>query len=317
MLLPRLGAPAHRTSRPIQLAPIRALAIPNLTQASSLGVADSGGEGGYLLLAGIIAFIFWRWLRDDSDDPSPLQWRNRSTGEAIQTKGELRDYQQTPAWNEDVLDLADELEAKGLALRKKRIKTLRTQIKRQRTLAENRWRLPDYTWTRSLDVYKSAWRTDELNWKHCESGRDNTAKIRSLEEELEELMRLTGGDGESVLSADVRMDGHAFEHWTANQLHRHGWSAEVTRGSGDQGVDVIAEKNGRRIGIQCKRWKANVGNKAVQEIFAGVQYFDLDHGCIVVTSGYTQSARALGHRLGVTLLHERDLPRLEEILGQQ
>ena len=44
------------------------------------------------------------------------------------------------------------------------------------------------------------------------------------------------------------MEGHDFEYFCADLLEDHGFkSVEVTRGSGDYGVDVLAEKEGRDL----------------------------------------------------------------------
>ena len=45
------------------------------------------------------------------------------------------------------------------------------------------------------------------------------------------------------------MEGHDFEYFCADLLEDHGFkSVEVTRGSGDYGVDVLAEKEGVTYG---------------------------------------------------------------------
>ena len=50
------------------------------------------------------------------------------------------------------------------------------------------------------------------------------------------------------------MEGHDFEYFCADLLEDHGFkSVEVTRGSGDYGVDVLAEKEGVTYAVQCKR----------------------------------------------------------------
>jgi hypothetical protein len=39
------------------------------------------------------------------------------------------------------------------------------------------------------------------------------------------------------------LEGHEFEYWCANLLRQNGFvDVEVTQGSGDQGVDIIARK---------------------------------------------------------------------------
>ena len=66
------------------------------------------------------------------------------------------------------------------------------------------------------------------------------------------------------------LDGHDFEFFCADLLRTQGFiDVEVTRGSGDFGVDILAEKDGVTYAIQCKCYTAPVGVKAVQEAYAG------------------------------------------------
>lgn len=84
----------------------------------------------------------------------------------------------------------------------------------------------------------------------------------------------------------------------------------------DQGVDVIAEKNGLRVAIQCKLYSKPVGNKAVQEIAAGKVHQQAHYGAVVTNGSFTISAKELAATNGIRLLHYTDLPQLESILGQ-
>lgn len=109
-------------------------------------------------------------------------------------------------------------------------------------------------------------------------------------------------------------DGHEFEHWVAQALQLYGWTAQVTTGSGDQGIDVIAERGGKRLGIQCKLYRSNVGNKAVQEVFAGKTHYQLDDGAVLTNAQFTQAARRLAQSTGTLLLSPYDIPNLHEKL---
>ena len=106
-------------------------------------------------------------------------------------------------------------------------------------------------------------------------------------------------------------DGHDFEHWVATKLRTFGWDASVTKSGGDQGIDVIAEKNGLQIGIQCKRFSNRCGNKAVQEAVAGARYYGLQNVAVLATSGFTQSAINLAESCDCVLLSHFDIPELE------
>lgn len=68
------------------------------------------------------------------------------------------------------------------------------------------------------------------------------------------------------------MSGGQFEIFVADLLRAMGYKATVLGGSGDQGVDVIAATGAERIAIQCKNYKKAVGNKPVQEVFAGARH---------------------------------------------
>lgn len=66
------------------------------------------------------------------------------------------------------------------------------------------------------------------------------------------------------------MDDHEFEYFCSELLKKNGFKqVKVTKESGDHGVDVLANLNGRKYAIQSKRYGKNVGNKAVQEAFSG------------------------------------------------
>ncbi|MBV8458386.1 MAG: restriction endonuclease, partial [Acetobacteraceae bacterium] len=78
-----------------------------------------------------------------------------------------------------------------------------------------------------------------------------------------------------------------FETFCAEELRRAGWDARVTMQSRDQGVDVIAEKDGRRVVFQCKLYSRPVGNKSVQEVVAARAHEQADFGVVVSNSRYT------------------------------
>lgn len=121
-------------------------------------------------------------------------------------------------------------------------------------------------------------------------------------------MELSGFDASTIPE-----DGFEFESWVATNLKKFGWDAEATQGSGDQGLDVIATKNGCRVGIQCKLYSSNVGNKAVQEINAAKSHFGLDKVAVLTNAGYTKSARDLAQTCNVRLLSHYDIPRFDEL----
>ena len=88
----------------------------------------------------------------------------------------------------------------------------------------------------------------------------------------------------------------------------------MTQGSGDQGVDVVVNIGALRVAVQCKLYTGSVGNKAVQEVLAGMSFFDLDKGVIISTGKYTKSAHALAEKNNILLLAPEDIPYLSDLL---
>ena len=65
------------------------------------------------------------------------------------------------------------------------------------------------------------------------------------------------------------MSGAQFEDFTADLFRALGHQVVVLGGAGDQGVDVIVNRRGERVAVQCKNHKMPVGNRPVQEVYAG------------------------------------------------
>lgn len=96
------------------------------------------------------------------------------------------------------------------------------------------------------------------------------------------------------------MSGWDFERYCADCLLKKGFTkAEVTSGSGDHGVDIIAEQNGIRFGIQCKLYQGQIPNKAVQEAYTGASYYDCDVAVIMSNSELTKQAQTEAKKLRV------------------
>ena len=98
------------------------------------------------------------------------------------------------------------------------------------------------------------------------------------------------------------IEGHDFEYYCAELLKKRGFiDVMVTKGSGDYGVDVLAEKDGVTYAIQCKAYTAPVGVKAVQEAFAGKEYYDRMVGAVLTNQYFTKPAVEAAKKLKILL----------------
>lgn len=116
---------------------------------------------------------------------------------------------------------------------------------------------------------------------------------------------------EPQLPAYDTMEGHDFEYYCADLLRKDGFSnVEVTRESGDQGIDILAEKSGIRYGIQCKCYSNNIGNSAVQQAFAGKTFYHCHIAAVLTNRYFTRSAKQLAEQNQVLLWDRDELKRL-------
>ena len=98
------------------------------------------------------------------------------------------------------------------------------------------------------------------------------------------------------------MEGHEFEYFCADLLKDNGFAeVEVTRGSGDYGVDILAEKDGITYAVQCKCHTDPIGIRAVQEVYAGRDYYDRMVGVVMTNQYFTSSAVHAAEKLKILL----------------
>lgn len=98
------------------------------------------------------------------------------------------------------------------------------------------------------------------------------------------------------------MEGHDFEFYCAHLLQINGFqNVNVTQASGDQGIDIIALKGGVKYGIQCKCYSSDIGNKAVQEAFAGARFYDCHVPVVLTNQFFTSAAKELAQKTNVLL----------------
>ena len=109
------------------------------------------------------------------------------------------------------------------------------------------------------------------------------------------------------------MDGYEYEQKCADLLKVKGFSnITVTPGSGDQGIDIIAHKSGAKYGVQCKYYTGTVGNKAVQEAYAGAAYYGCARAMVITNSTLSKAAIKLAKELNVDVWEHIDAVYLYE-----
>lgn len=104
-----------------------------------------------------------------------------------------------------------------------------------------------------------------------------------------------------ILQID-EMTGREFEEYLRVLFLERGYGVRLTKKTGDYGVDLVLSSKNRKIIVQAKRYKKNVGIKAVQEISAAKNHYQADECWVVTNSHFTDPARNLAKSNQVRLV---------------
>ena len=108
------------------------------------------------------------------------------------------------------------------------------------------------------------------------------------------------------------LEGHDFEEYCAELLRKNGFTdVVVTRGSGDFGLDILCEREGVTYGIQCKRYDKPIGVFAVQQTYAGRDYYGRMVGAVMTNQYFTEAAVRAAKKLNIMLWDRGYLDEME------
>jgi HJR/Mrr/RecB family endonuclease len=142
--------------------------------------------------------------------------------------------------------------------------------------------------------------------------RDIFTVLRLFIQEKEESLTRASIERAPQLFSQLR--GDDFEKLLCRLFEAMGYVVQHVGKSGDQGGDVIANKDGERILIQAKCYRDwSVGNAAVQQAVAAMKYYDCNKTMVITTSvNFTKEAVALAQANATELVSK---PRLSELLA--
>jgi len=110
----------------------------------------------------------------------------------------------------------------------------------------------------------------------------------------------------------MEIDPWEFENEIALLFERQGYSAKVTKGSGDGGIDILLNKNRTKGIVQCKRFKSKVGPGPVRDLYGTMMAGNYEFGYLVCPSGFSSSAYEFSKRKNIKLV---GLKRIMEMVA--
>ena len=124
------------------------------------------------------------------------------------------------------------------------------------------------------------------------------------------------GTSPSVLNG---MTWQEFEMLVGEAFRRRGYAVNETGGGGaDGGVDLVLRKDGEKLLVQCKQWKAyKVGVSTIRELY-GVMAAEGAVGGFVVTSGvFTSEAKSFAEGRNIDLIGGSELTSMIKKIQHQ
>ncbi len=110
------------------------------------------------------------------------------------------------------------------------------------------------------------------------------------------------------------MDWFQFEKVIGQMYMKLGYNVSRRGGANpDGGIDLVLQKEGQTIAVQCKQWKTwNVGVKAVREFLGALTDSGIQQGKFITLRGYTADARQLAEKHDIEIVNEVGLTQMIE-----
>jgi restriction system protein len=109
------------------------------------------------------------------------------------------------------------------------------------------------------------------------------------------------------LSQMKQMDPVEFEEFTGWLYERRGYRASTTAISGDEGIDLVLRRWGKKIIVQCKRYAGNVGQPIVRDLYGAMIHSGAGEAHLVTTGTISQQAEDWAAGKPIVLVDGSDL----------
>jgi restriction system protein len=103
------------------------------------------------------------------------------------------------------------------------------------------------------------------------------------------------------------MSGPQFERFVAALLQSQGYKTILTPATNDYGVDIVAERTGVRIAVQCKRHGENLSRDCVSDAVAGKHVYKCGTAMVVTNRRFRSGAMTLAQSTNCILVDRDEL----------
>lgn len=140
-----------------------------------------------------------------------------------------------------------------------------------------------------------------------------TKELEKLESMIAPLTILIQQEQKQYRDYWLSMSALQFEVEVANLFSNVGYTTRVTKGSGDGGIDIVMERDGKVVIVQCKLHKKAVGPHVVRDLYGALTNMNADEAILVSAMGFTSGVRDFVAGKPVRLLSLDDILALAKV----
>jgi HJR/Mrr/RecB family endonuclease len=163
-------------------------------------------------------------------------------------------------------------------------------------------------------TYKSSVRQETLGQRQARHRQDALLFVKQNHQEIKRQKHKEDAWYRSFAKKKgqelSQLTGIEFEQFLAGLFRQLGYGVEMTASTGDYGADLILSKAGEKIAVQAKCYSGSVGVSAVQEVLAGMVYYNCQSAWVITTGNLTANAIELASKSNVKLLDSIEIGKL-------
>jgi len=134
--------------------------------------------------------------------------------------------------------------------------------------------------------------------------------IEKLNEELRKLNIREKQSFRSSLTHLKKMNPYDFEEYVGNIYENLGFAIKQTPKSGDEGVDLVLEKQNQYHIVQCKRYDGTVSSSEIRAFLGTLTYHKIEAGKFVTTGRFSSPCYEFERKYNIELVEGNDLMKM-------
>lgn len=165
---------------------------------------------------------------------------------------------------------------------------------------------------------------DEYNRMQIDSEREAEYKRliklrRKLNAEEDRKLRYLAREQrkKKIFWENIIGDGITFEEAIAELFTDLGHNVQKTKTTGDEGVDLILKKDGKKIVVQCKAIKAKVSQSVARDLLGAKIHFNSDEAILCCINGVTEPTYKFALKNNIKIFEALDYINLQTKLSEE